>query len=311
MSWNFPRRLQRSLMALVLLPGLLLASAQAATTAQTRYPIVLVHGLFGFDSLFGVDYFYGIPDALRRDGAQVYVAQVSAANSTEVRGEQLLSQVRQILALTGASKVNLIGHSHGGPTIRYVAGVAPQLVASATSVAGVNRGSKVADLLRGTLPAGSVSESILNGATKAFVALINLGSGGSGLPQMPVAALNSLTTAGSADFNRRFPHGIPSGCGSGAELVNGVRYYSWTGTRTLTNLLDPTDAALATLGLVFGEANDGLVSACSSRLGKHLGDYSQNHLDEVNQMLGLRDWFSVDPVTLYRQHAARLKQAGL
>lgn len=298
-------------MALVLLPGLLLASAQAATTAQTRYPIVLVHGLFGFDSLFGVDYFYGIPDALRRDGAQVYVAQVSAANSTEVRGEQLLSQVRQILALTGASKVNLIGHSHGGPTIRYVAGVAPQLVASATSVAGVNRGSKVADLLRGTLPAGSVSESILNGATKAFVALINLGSGGSGLPQMPVAALNSLTTAGSADFNRRFPHGIPSGCGSGAELVNGVRYYSWTGTRTLTNLLDPTDAALATLGLVFGEANDGLVSACSSRLGKHLGDYSQNHLDEVNQMLGLRDWFSVDPVTLYRQHAARLKQAGL
>lgn len=311
MRLTFPRWLLHSLMALVLLPGLLLTQAQAATTGQTRYPIVLVHGLFGFDSLFGVDYFYGIPDALRRDGAQVYVAQVSAANSTEVRGEQLLSQVRQILALTGASKVNLIGHSHGGPTIRYVAGVAPQLVASATSVAGVNRGSKVADLLRGTLPAGSVSESVLNGATKAFVALINLGSGGSGLPQMPVAALNSLTTAGSADFNRRFPQGLPSGCGSGAELVNGVRYYSWTGTQTLTNLLDPTDATLAALGLVFGEANDGLVSACSSRLGKHLGDYRQNHLDEVNQMLGLRDWFSVDPVTLYRQHAARLKQAGL
>jgi len=28
-------------------------------------------------------------------------------------------------------------------------------------------------------------------------------------------------------------------------------------------------------------------------------------------VLGLRDWFSTDPVTLYRQHAARLKQAGL
>ena len=24
-------------------------------------PIVLVHGLFGFDKLLGVDYFYGIP----------------------------------------------------------------------------------------------------------------------------------------------------------------------------------------------------------------------------------------------------------
>ena len=26
---------------------------------------------------------------------------------------------------------------------------------------------------------------------------------------------------------------------------------------------------------------------------------------------GLRDWFSADPVTLYRQHANRLKQVGL
>jgi triacylglycerol lipase len=201
------------------------------------------------------------------------VAQVSAANSTEVRGEQLLAQVKNILAITGASKVNLIGHSHGGPTTRYVAGVAPQLVASVTSVGGVNRGSRVADIMRGVAPAGSVSESVANGAAKALVTLINLTSGGSSLPQMPTAALDSLTTAGSAKFNQRFPAGVPtSGCGNGAELVNGVRYYSWTGTKTLTNLLDVSDA-LAVLGLVFGEANDGLVSACSSRLGKHLGDY--------------------------------------
>ncbi|MGV2488489.1 UNVERIFIED_CONTAM: alpha/beta fold hydrolase, partial [Bacillus mycoides] len=93
------------------------AQAQTGHTA-TRHPIVLVHGLFGCDSVLGVDYFYGIPDALRQSGAKVYVAQVSAANSTEVRGEQLLAQVKNILALSGASKVNLIGHSHGGPTIR-------------------------------------------------------------------------------------------------------------------------------------------------------------------------------------------------
>jgi triacylglycerol esterase/lipase EstA (alpha/beta hydrolase family) len=37
----------------------------------------------------------------------------------------------------------------------------------------------------------------------------------------------------------------------------------------------------------------------------------QNHLDEVNQLVGLRDWFSADPVTLYRQHANRLKNLGL
>jgi len=310
---GFLSRLWRRL-ALAATAGLLLMGASAHAQSgytQTRYPIVLVHGLFGFDSALGIDYFYGIPDALRRDGARVYVAQVSAANSTEVRGEQLLAQVRTILAITGAAKVNLVGHSHGGPTTRYVAGVAPQLVASVTSIGGVNKGSRVADILRGVAPKGSVSESVANAAAKALVGLINLTSGGTGLPQMPTAALESLTTAGLADFNRRFPQAVPSGCGSGAELVNGVRYYSWTGTQPLTNVLDLSDGLLTTLSLVFGEANDGLVSACSSRLGKHLGDYRQNHLDEVNQMLGLRDWFSTDPVTLYRQHANRLKQQGL
>ena len=290
----------------------LLHGAHAGTAGQTRYPIVLVHGLFGFDNALGIDYFYGIPDALRRDGAKVFVTQVSAANSTEVRGEQLLAQVKNILAITGAEKVNLIGHSHGGPTTRYVAGVAPQLVASVTSVGGVNRGSRVADVVRGTLPPGTVGEAVANAAAKALANLISLASGGVGLPQTPTAALDSLSTAGSAKFNQRFSAGVPtSGCGNGAELVNGVRYFSWTGTRHLTNVLDVSDAPLALTGLVFGEANDGLVSACSARLCKHLGDYSQNHLDEVNQMLGLRDWFATDPVTLYRNQASRLKGLGL
>ena len=34
-----------------------LQAAHAGTSTQTRYPIVLVHGLFGFDSALGVDYF--------------------------------------------------------------------------------------------------------------------------------------------------------------------------------------------------------------------------------------------------------------
>lgn len=286
------------------------AQAQSGYT-QTRYPIVLVHGLFGFDSALGIDYFYGIPDALRQGGAVVYVAQVSAANSTEVRGEQLLAQVKTILALTGLPKVHLIGHSHGGLTARYVAGVAPQLVASVTAIGAPNRGSPLVDLLRGAVPAGSVSQAWAHSATCALLALIKLFSGDTGLPQMPAAALDSLSMPGMNDFNRRFPQALPSDCGSGAELVNGVRYYSWTGTQPLTNLLDASDVPFSLLGLVVGAPNDGLVSACSSRLGKHLGDYPQNHLDEINQLLGLHDWLSVDPVTLYRQHAHRLQGLGL
>ena len=94
------RRLSLLLAASLLLFG---ATAHAQTYAQTRYPIVLVHGIFGFDSFLGLDYFYGIPSALRQDGARVFVAQVSAANSHEVRGEQLLTQVKYIMAITGAS----------------------------------------------------------------------------------------------------------------------------------------------------------------------------------------------------------------
>ncbi len=152
--------------------------AHASGYTQTRYPIVLVHGLFGFDKLLGVDYFYGIPQALSRDGAKVYVAQVSATASSEQRGEQLLAQIELLLAATGAEKVNLIGHSHGGPTIRYVASVAPELVASATSVGGVNYGSEIADLVRANAAPGSAAEKLAAAAAHALSGMISLLSGG-------------------------------------------------------------------------------------------------------------------------------------
>ena len=92
-----------------------------------------------------------------------------------------------------------------------------------------------------------------NTAATALVGMINLLSGGTGLPQMPTAALDSLTTQGSAKVQPKISQGIPADCGNGAELVNGVRYYSGPGTKTATNLLDPSDAFLVTLGWTFGE----------------------------------------------------------
>jgi len=40
-------------------------------------------------------------------------------------------------------------------------------------------------------------------------------------------------------------------------------------------------------------------------------DYSWNHLDEVNQVLAIRNWFVSSPVSVIRAHANRLKNAGL
>ncbi len=71
----------------------------------------------------------------RKNGATVYVAAVSQVNSSEARGEQLLQQMRTWAARDGVKKFNLIGHSQGGPTARYVGSVAPELVASISTVA--------------------------------------------------------------------------------------------------------------------------------------------------------------------------------
>ncbi len=298
------------LLALTLLP----ASLWAAGYTETKYPIVLVHGLFGFDNIGPVDYFYGISSSLRADGAKVYVTQVSAANSTEVRGEQLLTQVKQILAATGAAKVNLIGHSHGGPTIRYVASVRPDLVASVTSVGGVNKGSAVADVILGVAPPGSLSNTVLVSVTNGLGSIISFLSGGSGLSQDALAAVKSLSTAGSLKFNQVHPEGVPTtACGEGAYAVRGVSYFSWSGAKPYTNVFDILDPALALTSLAFnGANNDGLVSSCSSRLGRVIRDnYSINHLDEVNQTIGLVNLFETNPVTLYRQQANRLRNLGL
>ena len=288
--------------------------ATAGTYTQTKYPIVLVHGLFGFDNIGPVEYWYGIPSALRADGAKVYVVQVAAANSTEVRGEQLLTQVKQILAATGATKVNLIGHSHGGPTSRYVASVRPDLVASVSSVGGVNKGSAVADVLLKVAPPGSLSNTVLISITNGLGTVINFLSGGSGLTQNALAAAQSLSTAGTAKFNAAHPAGLPTtACGEGAYTANGVAYYSWSGAQPYTNILDILDPALALTSLAFGGAkNDGLVASCSTHLGKVIrDDYAMNHLDEVNQTIGLTNLFETNPVTIIRQQANRLKNAGL
>lgn len=308
--------------SLLLAAGTLLTvtpAAAASTYAQTRYPIVLAHGMAGFDKIGPIDYWYGIPQDLSSNGAKVYLTQVASFQSSEVRGEQLLAQVQDILAISGAAKVNLIGHSHGNQSIRYVAGMIPGKIASATSVGGVTKGSPVADLIKQASELqviGAPLTAVLSTTVNALGSIIGAVSGGS-FTQDSLAGLSSLTTAGAADFNTRFPAGVPTtACGEGAYAVNGVQYFSWGGTSQLTNVLDITDAPLALTGLAFvGKSdwqNDGLVGRCSNHLGKVLRDnYNMNHLDEVNQLFGLVSIFETNPKAVFRQQANRLKLIGL
>ncbi|QPB85616.1 alpha/beta fold hydrolase [Pseudoalteromonas rubra] len=286
----------------------------AHSNDELEYPVVLVHGLFGFDNLLGVDYFYRVPSVIRQEGGNVYVAEVSSAHNSELRGEQLLEQVALIRALTGKDKVNLIGHSQGAQTIRYVASVRPQWVASVTSIGGVNWGSRFADVVRGGVDQGSFSEQFLASLANGLAGLIDLLSGKPTAPKDALEALSALTTEGTIAFNQKYPEGVPAQyCGQGETLAsNGVYYFSWSGSRAWTNLLDPADNALLLFSGVFDEANDGLVSACSSNLGYVIGnDFKMNHLDQVNQTIGIHHLFETDPLTVYRQHIRRLKGLNL
>ena len=139
-----------------------------------------------------------------------------------------------------------MGHSLGGPTIRYAAHMRPDLVASVTTINAVNFGSDVADVAFEIVP--------VDGGAAAFIdeALSLMGDITDSLAGNPEYANNALdaalfmTSERSSEFNAFAPEGKPtSTCGEGAPSVvikkNGVnhtvRYYSWGGDAAFTNCL--------------------------------------------------------------------------
>lgn len=290
----------------------------------TRYPLVLVPGMLGFVRLLLYPYWFGIVPALRRGGAQVFAVQVSPLHSSELRGEQLLAIIEDICGRTGAARVNLIGHSQGALSARYAAAKRPDRVASVTSVAGPNQGSELADYLERKAPGdsaqGRMLKAVLHG-TAVLLVWLETGWRRDLLPIDVHASHQSFTTAGVARFNQAYPQGLPvTWGGQGDAEVNGVRYYSWSGTlqpgRTDQgrNRFDASNRFCRLFARTFEHEKgqcDGMVGRFSSHLGQVIGDdYPLDHLDIVNQSLGAVGR-GADPVRLFTEHAARLKAAGL
>ncbi len=285
--------------------------------ASTRYPILLVHGLFGFERIGHFELFHDVKDALKTTGSRVFVPHLSATHKNETRGEQLLAQIDRVLRGTGADKVNLIGHSQGALAARYAAALAPHAVASVTSVSGPNHGSELADFLRKALVPGRLPEAVAQNVATLFANFLSLLSGSMTLPQNALAALNALTTEGVGDFNDKFPQGLPRTWGGhGPEQVNGVRYYSWSGVLPANSpsTLNPTQNICHALSQYFmteTQQNDGFVGRFSSHLGQVIrSDYPLDHLGSLRRTASTVTAVP-DPIGLYVEHAERLRAANL
>ena len=280
--------------------------AHAGTAAKTKYPIVLVHGFIGFDSILGVvNYFYQIPGALEKEGAKVYIASVNPSQTTEFRGEELNKQLDQWKAKDGVVKFNLIGHSHGGPTVRYSAATRSD-IASVSSMSGTHYGSKVADkILANMTPDGGFDKAATGGLKLIGWLTGNKTSSDADLK----TALNALSSTGAAAFNARFPNGQ-----NVEKAANGQFFYSYAGNKVKTsNGGDISDSLLAITAEYYeGAANDGLVSPAEAKWGKQINmALPWNHLDEINQVLGSIGTWAPDPKSYYVSMVNRLKWKGL
>jgi triacylglycerol lipase len=170
---------------------------------KTKYPLVLVHGVFFRDSkLF--NYWGRIPRTLKLHGATIYYGEHQSALTVKESARELASRIKLIADRSGCEKVNIIAHSKGGLDCRYAIsefGLAPY-VASITTVNTPHRGCLFAERLLHAIP-----ESIKNKVATVYnTTLTALGDEN---PDF-LAAISDLTAEACQKRNEllAFPEGI-------------------------------------------------------------------------------------------------------
>ena len=245
--------------------------------AKTRWPVVLVHGIMGFDEIgvgpYRKNYFKGVADHLRSLGLRVYQPRLPALASVAERAEALARALEHI----PERRVNLVAHSMGGLDARYAIGRlgCRKRVASLTTVGTPHRGTPVADL-------GSALLGDRFGLGK-FLNKAGLG----------MDAVHDMTTARMDVFNQQVPN------------VRGVRYISVVaelddGTPEIHPLLKPSRAYLKLQGL----KGDGLIPADSQAWGMVIEHIRADHWAQIGWSTGL------DTKAFYERVLKRVRGLG-
>ena len=129
------------------------AARAESEICKTRYPLLMVHGVFFRDFRY-VNYWGRIPRELTRNGATVYYGGQQSAAAVEDSGKELAARIRRIVEETGCGKVNIIAHSKGGLDSRAAiahCGMAPY-VATLTTINTPHRGCVFAEYLLDKIP---------------------------------------------------------------------------------------------------------------------------------------------------------------
>lgn len=262
---------------------------------QTKYPILMVHGVFFRDS--GVFNYWGrIPADLEKNGATVFYGNQESAASVDECGKQIAARIKEIVEQNGCEKVNIIAHSKGGLDSRAaitLCGAAPY-VASLTTVNSPHYGCQFANYLLTNAP-DKLRQSI---ASNYNAVLTKVGDKN---PDF-LSAVSDLTDTSCKTFNERCPD------------APGVFYQS-VGSTSLKASSGRFPLNLS-YHLVnhFDGANDGLVSLPSMKWGDNFEVIKPNkkrgitHGDVIDLMRENIDGFDVRET--YVKIVSGLKERG-
>ncbi len=272
------------------------ASRKDAAICATRYPVLLVHGVFFRDNAV-LNYWGRIPAELERNGARVFYGKHSSALAIADSAKEIAWRVREIVDITGCEKVNIIAHSKGGLDCRcamHNEGIAP-LVASLTTINTPHRGCGFADHLLTIVPE-KIKQKIAGAYNKAAHAL------GDESPDF-LAAVNDLTASACERTDNEWSvpeHVLCRSVGSVLAKARNGRF-PLNMTRPLVALFD-------------GE-NDGLVAEDSFAFGEHYTllrtakKRGISHADMID--LNRENIVDFDVREWYVQLVADLKNRGL
>lgn len=241
---------------------------------RLRHPIVLVHGLLGFDDVrLGTqrhEYFRGVEERLRRHGNTVYRPRLPPVASVERRAQALDAFLRSL----GPRQVVVIAHSMGGLDARFALARlgADERVRALVTIGTPHRGTPVADTSLGV-----VSKVGL----RPLAARLGV----------DIAAFEDLTCERMERFNEEVPD------------VRGVLYASVVSAAadSVHPLLQPTRNFLARRG----EPSDGIVPRDSQRWGVVLQEIEADHWEQIGW--GER----ADAGTLFEGIVRELRARGL